>query len=215
MTWLIFCAVKFQVSKFDESSQLPRARNWLLVTECKTWNWVMDMSPLSVKLYILIKIHLTWTCILVLDLYAAFTFASAWRARRHLSLQHEQRAAAALQSGGRRRPERLVGRPAVGRAAADRAGDGSFARRGGSPPTRRPARRAARPAAAWRGERPSPRASRSPGVPLPWRPAPRAFRSPGVLLPGRPAPLASRSPGVPLPGRSAPRAYLSPGVPLE
>ncbi len=56
MTWLIF-AVKFQVSMLDESSQVPRARKSKLASG-----------------YILIKLHLTWTCILVLDLYAASTF---------------------------------------------------------------------------------------------------------------------------------------------
>ena len=32
-TWLIFCSVKFQVSMFDESSQLPRARKSKLASD--------------------------------------------------------------------------------------------------------------------------------------------------------------------------------------
>ncbi len=56
-----FCAVKFQVLIFDKSSQLPRAR--------------ILKSKLASG-YTLIKLHLSWTCILVWDLpglYNCFT----------------------------------------------------------------------------------------------------------------------------------------------
>jgi hypothetical protein len=102
---LIFCAVKFQVSMFDESSQLPKARKLKLASG-----------------YTLIKIHFTWTCILVLDLCsvhircAARASGLACVSVRCAAARHERRAAVALQSGGHRRPALLAVRPAVGRA---------------------------------------------------------------------------------------------------
>ena len=95
MTWLIFCAVKFQYSMFDESSQqccqLPRARKSKLASG-----------------YTLIKIHFTWTCILVLDLCsvhircAAHASGLACVSVRCAAARHERRAAVTLQSGGHR-----------------------------------------------------------------------------------------------------------------
>ena len=84
--WLIFCAVKFQVSMFNESSQLPRARKSKLASG-----------------YTLIKIHFTWTCILVLDLCsvhircAARASGLACVSVRCAAARHERRAAVALQ----------------------------------------------------------------------------------------------------------------------
>ncbi len=111
MTWLIFCAVKFQVSMFDESSQLQRARKSKLASG-----------------YTLIKIHFTWTCILVLDLCsvhircAARASGLACVSVRCAAARHERRAAVALQSGGHRRPALLAVRPAVGRNGCGRSG---------------------------------------------------------------------------------------------
>ena len=209
-TWLIFCAVKFQVSMFDESSQLPRARKSKLASG-----------------YTLIKIHFTWTCILVLDLCsvhircAARASGLACVSVRCAAARHERRAAVALQSGGHRRPALLAVRPAVGRARRRQIGRPA-APRPAPRASRRPARRAARPAAAWRGAMSG---APPPRVPLPGRPAgppPRPARgAPRYCLAGppprRPARRAARPaqaawrgamsgappPRTPLPGRPA------------
>jgi hypothetical protein len=126
---------------------------------------------------------------------------------RCAAARHERRAAVALQSGGHRRPARLAVRPAVGRARRRQigrgaAGDGSFARRGGSLPARWPGRPAA--------PRPAPQASRRPAAPRGARRAPRLLGAGRCRAPCRPA---SRSPGVPLPGRPSTRASRRPTAP--
>jgi hypothetical protein len=170
-------------------------------------------------------IHLTWTCILVLDLSVATTFdarhahrvwpASQCDAPRHGTSGAPQspynRAVAAAPRGSR------CAQPSVGRGGS-RSG---WARRA----TDRLLKEGS--AAGPLATAPSRPASRSPGVPLPRRPAappPRAARGAprccvargdvGRPAAQRPAPRASRSPGVPLPGRPSPRVSLSPGVPL-
>jgi protein transport protein SEC31 len=192
--------------------------------------------PFDLDLYPYVKmvkmkpagIHLTWTCILVLDLYAATTFdarhehrvwpASECDAPRHGTSGAPQspynRAVAVAPRGSRCAPP-SVGRGG-GRSGAARRATDRLLKEGGRC---RPAGPGAQPPRVPLAGRPALRASRSPGVPLPGRPSLRASLSPGVPLPGRPSPRAALSPGGPLAGRRPPRrparrASPSPGGPL-